>query len=82
MLLVMDVGNTTTMIGVYEGVRRLAEWRLSTAQARTVDEYAVLIQGLFGLAGIEVKSIDAIVISSVVPPERISAGRRFSSNRE
>ena len=67
MLLVMDVGNTTTMIGVYEGVRRLAEWRLSTAQARTVDEYAVLIQGLFGLAGIEVKSIDAIVISSVVP---------------
>ena len=52
MLLVMDVGNTTTMLGVYDGVRRVAQWRLATSRARTVDEYGVLTSGLFAAASL------------------------------
>lgn len=68
MLLVMDVGNTTTMMGVYESENRLAQWRLATARGRTVDEYGVLARGLFRHARLELEAVDAIVISSVVPP--------------
>jgi type III pantothenate kinase len=68
MLLVMDVGNTTTMLGVYDGERRIADWRLATLRERTVDEYGVLSRGLFSHAKLDLASIDAIVISSVVPP--------------
>jgi pantothenate kinase type III len=39
MLLVMDVGNTNTVLGVYDGARLLAHWRLTTVRDRTVDEY-------------------------------------------
>ncbi len=68
MLLVMDVGNTTTMLGVYDGERRVAQWRLATSRARTVDEYGVLTTGLFSAAAVDMKAIGSIAISSVVPP--------------
>jgi type III pantothenate kinase len=68
MLLVIDAGNTNTSLGVFDGTALLAHWRLTTARARTVDEYGVHARNLFELAGLDFKAIDAIAISSVVPP--------------
>src|SRR5919199_1881447 len=68
MLLVIDAGNTNTSLGVYEGERLAAHWRLRTARDRTVDEYGVQARNLFELAGLDFKSITAVAIASVVPP--------------
>ncbi len=68
MLLVMDVGNTNTVLGVYDGTRLLAHWRLATVRDRTVDEYGILARNLFSLGAIEPGTIQAIIIASVVPP--------------
>ena len=68
MLLVMDVGNTNTVLGVYDGARLLAHWRLTTVRDRTVDEYGILARNLLSLAAIEAASIDGMIIASVVPP--------------
>src|SRR5256714_1866675 len=68
MLLVIDVGNTNTSLGVYEGARLVTHWRLTTVRARTVDEWGVHARNLFALAGLDFKAIDAIAIASVVPP--------------
>ena len=68
MLLVIDIGNTNTSLGVYDGDKLVAHWRLTTARSRTVDEWGVHARNLFALAGLDFKSIDAIAIASVVPP--------------
>ena len=68
MLLVIDVGNTNTSLGVYKNADLLAHWRLTTNPARTVDEYGVHSRNLFALAQMDFKAIDAIAIASVVPP--------------
>src|SRR5690242_8984077 len=84
MLLVIDVGNTNTVLGVFAGLakhpgsepeeepaqfkRLLANWRVATSRRSTVDEYGVLFRNLFSMAGLESKGIHGIVVSSVVPP--------------
>jgi type III pantothenate kinase len=71
MLLVLDAGNTNTVLGVFDlsGDQRLvAHWRVATIQTQTVDEYGVLFRNLFAMGAIEVSQIRGIVISSVVPP--------------
>src|SRR6267142_4502782 len=68
MLLVIDAGNTNTSLGVFNGTELVAHWRLTTARARTVDEYGVHARNLFELAGLDFKAISAIAIASVVPP--------------
>jgi type III pantothenate kinase len=68
MLLVIDIGNTNTSLGVYDGDNLVAHWRLTTARSRTVDEWGVHARNLFALASLDFKSIDAIAIASVVPP--------------
>jgi type III pantothenate kinase len=68
MLLVIDVGNTNTVLGVFEGPRLLAQWRLTTAHEQTVDEYGILTRNLFALAPVDAGAIRAAIISSVVPP--------------
>lgn len=84
MLLVIDVGNTNTVLGVFARVakvppgsdedgsaqfkRLLANWRVATSRRSTVDEYGVLFRNLFSMAGLESKGIHGIVVSSVVPP--------------
>jgi len=78
MLLVIDVGNTNTVLGVFgpntgaAGAGRygelIAHWRVSTNKSQTVDEYGVLFRNLFAMNGIEVGAVQGIVISSVVPP--------------
>jgi type III pantothenate kinase len=67
MLLVIDVGNTNTSLGVFRGPDLVAHWRLTTARARTVDEYGVHSRNLFELAGLDFKTITSIAIASVVP---------------
>lgn len=68
MLLVIDIGNTNTSLGVFDGAKLSAHWRLTTARSRTVDEWGVHARNLFSLAGLDFKSIDGIAIASVVPP--------------
>jgi len=68
MLLVIDVGNTNTVLGVFRDAELVAHWRLTTAPNQTVDEYGILTRELFTLAGLEPNSINGIIISSVVPP--------------
>jgi len=68
MLLVVDVGNSNTSLGVYREAELIAHWRLTTNASRTVDEYGVHTRNLFALAGLDFKAIDAMAIVSVVPP--------------
>jgi type III pantothenate kinase len=67
MLLAIDVGNTNTVLGVYRAEKLMRHWRVQTEAERTVDEYGVLLQGLFGASAIEL-AIDGAIISCVVPP--------------
>lgn len=68
MLLVIDVGNTNIVLGIFKGKELMDYWRVSTNRLRTTDEYGVLIRNLFYLNGVNSDEIDAIIISSVVPP--------------
>lgn len=70
MLLVIDVGNTNTVLGVYRKQDLLHCWRLTTARDRTADEWGILIRTLFHLGDISNGTVTAIVVSSVVPPAR------------
>jgi type III pantothenate kinase len=67
-LLAIDVGNTNTVLGAYDGVRLRHHWRIETSHTRTSDEYGILIRQLFGAAKLDAGQVDAVVISSVVPP--------------
>ncbi len=67
-LLAVDVGNTNTVLGVFRDGELAAHWRIQTVAQRTSDEYAVLLKTLFDLDGYPWRSIDAGIISSVVPP--------------
>lgn len=68
MILVFDVGNTNTVLGVYDERILTHHWRVSTEKSSTIDEYAVVIKNLFDLSGLTFQEIGAVVISSVVPP--------------
>src|SRR5204862_71627 len=68
MLLVADVGNTNTKIGVFDGARLLASWRLTSRREQTADEYGLFIGTLLQTRGIRAPDILGIAISNVVPP--------------
>jgi type III pantothenate kinase len=68
MLLAIDVGNTHTVLGVFQNDRLVANWRVGTEKGRTVDEYGILIKDLFMFANIALEDILGIAISCVVPP--------------
>lgn len=68
MLLVIDVGNTNTVLGVYAGSDLRGHWRLSTNRNQTADEYGILIRNLLTLDGMQARAIQGICIASVVPP--------------
>jgi type III pantothenate kinase len=70
MLLAIDVGNTNTVLGLYnlESPELVADWRITTHKNQTSDEYGVLFMSLFAMRQIDVSKISAIVVSSVVPP--------------
>ena len=69
MILTIDVGNTNTVLGVYENEELKYHWRISTDKNKTPDEYGILFQNLFSVEDISISSnINSIIISSVVPP--------------
>lgn len=68
MLLVIDVGNTNIVLGIYEGERLVDNWRIWTERDRTSDEYGILVRNLFSSRSISLGGIEAIAISCVVPP--------------
>ncbi|HMC21562.1 MAG TPA: type III pantothenate kinase, partial [Thermoanaerobaculia bacterium] len=64
-LLVVDVGNTNVVLGIYRGDDLVGSWRLATARERTADEYGILTRQLIGdIAG----KLEGAIVSSVVPP--------------
>jgi type III pantothenate kinase len=66
-LLVIDVGNSNIVLGIYDDERLVKDWRISTDTAKTTDEYAILIHELFSFSGIGFQDIKDIILSSVVP---------------
>ena len=68
MLLVLDVGNTKTGIGIHDDGEWIADWRITTHLHYLPDEYAMLIKSLLAEADLEFGSIDGAVMASVVPP--------------
>lgn len=68
MLLVIDVGNSNTVLGMYQGEALVRSWRVTTDKSRTVDEYAMIIHELFNLSGIHFTDIKDVIVSCVVPP--------------
>ncbi|MFO0596217.1 MAG: type III pantothenate kinase [Myxococcaceae bacterium] len=67
MLLAIDVGNTNTILGVYDGKHLRSHWRIETTARRTADESGMLVLQLFAHAQLDARKIDAVVVSSVVP---------------
>jgi type III pantothenate kinase len=68
MLFVIDIGNTQTVLGVFEGERLRQDWRISTDKTKTADEYGVLIQNICSTSGFTFDAFKAVAISCVVPP--------------
>ena len=63
-LLVVDVGNTNIVLGIYRGDELATSWRLATMRERTADEYGILVRQLIGAEW----SLEGAIVSSVVPP--------------
>lgn len=68
MILVVDVGNSNIVLGVYEGRKLLAHWRLGTDKERTSDEYGMFFVTLFNHEKLALSEIEAVIVASVVPP--------------
>ncbi len=68
MLLVVDVGNTNTVLGLFDGAELVHDWRIRTVVDHTVDEYGMLIYNLYKTSRISSRKIRDIIISCVVPP--------------
>lgn len=68
MILVIDVGNTHTVLGLYQGETLAHQWRLVTDAERTTDEYGVLLNSLFAASDIAAAAVEGVALSCVVPP--------------
>ena len=77
MLLVIDIGNTNIVVGVYDKKKLVHHWRIGTKKARTADEYGIMMMDLFDFVGITPPpplskrgggGVDGVIISCVVPP--------------
>jgi type III pantothenate kinase len=67
-LLVADVGNTNSVLGIFRDEELLVDWRITTRKNQTADEYGILVRYLFSLSPINFRDITDIIISCVVPP--------------
>ena len=83
MLLAIDVGNTNTVFAIFDKDKKLAQWRCSTSEERTADEYFVWLKSLMDLNKLSTSKIDDVIFSSVVPKVgfnlRILSDRYFKS---
>ena len=68
MIFVLDIGNTNTVMGVFDQGELKHEWRIKTDRHKTEDEFAILIKSLFDFKNLKFSDITGIIISSVVPP--------------
>ncbi len=75
LIFVLDVGNTNTVLGVYEGEELKYHWRMETSRNKTEDEYGMVVKALFEHVGLSFQDISGIIISSVVPPIMFSLER-------
>lgn len=67
MLLVIDIGNTNTVVGIYQAGELIDHWRLATSEERTADEYVLALRGLCEMGGHNMQQFKRAIISSVVP---------------
>src|SRR6516165_3816529 len=67
-LLALDAGNSNITIGAFEGRKMVSQWRLRTVAQQTADEWGILLRNLFSPAGLDIATVDGMIISSVVPP--------------
>ena len=79
MLMAVDVGNTHTVIGLFEGDTLICHWRVRTEITNTADELAATIHGLFALKHLKFTDVSSMVLASVVPPIQ-AAWRNLSLN--
>ncbi|MGK5511094.1 type III pantothenate kinase [Brevibacillus formosus] len=75
MLLVIDIGNSNIVLGLYEGDELQHHWRVSTDRNKTEDEYGMLVKSLFGSVGLGFEQVRGVIISSVVPPLNLTIER-------
>lgn len=68
MLFVIDVGNSNTVLGVYNGQELVKHWRVQTRHGSTSDEHGILVRELFYFAEVDSAEVSAAIISCVVPP--------------
>ena len=68
MLLVIDVGNTHTVLGIYKGTELIQHWRISTDLDKTEDEYGMLLKNLLDNSKLTFSNINAVALSCVIPP--------------
>jgi len=78
-LLALDAGNSNITIGAFDGRRLLSQWRLRTVHEQTADEWGILLHNLFSPAGLDIATVDGMIISSVVPP--IDSTLAFTAQR-
>ncbi|GIM30171.1 type III pantothenate kinase [Clostridium polyendosporum] len=67
MILLVDVGNTNIVLGVYKGQKYVASWRISTDAKKTSDEYGIQVMQLFAQYNLNPHEVEGIILSSVVP---------------
>src|SRR5438045_8242068 len=68
MLLAIDIGNTNTVLGLYDGESLVADWRMATDHSKMADEWAATLIALMGPRGYKLGDRDAAICSSGVPP--------------
>jgi type III pantothenate kinase len=83
MLLVVDVGNTQTHFGTFEGDQLLEHWRFATVRVSTADELGAALRNLLELRDVSLEQIEASIVSSTVPvlgPEWCAMAERYLSH--
>jgi len=78
-LLALDAGNSNITIGAFVGRKLVSQWRLRTVLEQTADEWGILLRNLFSPAGLDIATVDGMIISSVVPP--IDSTLAFTAQR-
>ena len=68
MILVIDVGNTEIVLGLFAHKKLVADWQLASDKHRTADEYGIVIKTLLKSKNVDYDKIKAVALSSVVPP--------------
>ncbi len=80
MLLVIDVGNTQTHLGTFDGTELIEHWRFATVRSSTADELGAALRSLLALRGLGFADLDASIVSATVPslrPEWITMAQRY-----